>query len=143
MALTSNALVEMQWYLFSVVFLLAAPWALRSGAHVRVDILYERVGPKGRAWINLIGTLVLLLPFAAIGLWSCWGFAAESIMSREGSNDPGGLARWPVKSLLPVAFGLLVLQGVCYANEQLAFLLGRGPDPSLVDSHSDANEGAI
>ncbi len=130
MALTSNALVELQWYLFSVVFLLGAPWALRQGAHVRVDILYERLSPKGRAWINVIGTVVLLLPFAALGVWTCWDFAAESIAGREGSNDPDGLARYPIKALLPFAFALLWLEALALLLEQIAFLSGHGPDPN-------------
>lgn len=132
MALTSNALVELQWYLFSVVFLLGAPWALRQGAHVRVDILYERLSPKGRAWINVVGTVVLLLPFAALGVWTCWDFALDSIAAREGSNDPDGLARYPIKALLPLAFALLWLEAFALLLEQIAFLTGRGPDPNRI-----------
>ncbi|HPF15124.1 MAG: TRAP transporter small permease subunit [Planctomycetes bacterium] len=130
LALTSNGLVELQWYLFSMMFLLGAPWALRQGAHVRVDIVYERYGERGRAWTNLIGTLLLLLPFAALGIYACWDFAADSIASREMSNDPGGLARWPIKALLPAAFGVLGLQGLAEVIGLSAFLLGKGPNPS-------------
>ena len=135
MALTSNALVELQWYLFSLVFLLGAPWALRQGAHVRVDVLYERISPKARAWVNLWGTLLLLLPFAALGVWTCWDFALESIANREGSNDPDGLARYPIKALLPFAFAWLFLEALAWGMEQVAFLLGKGPDPNV---HPDA-----
>ena len=141
MSLTSNALVELQWYLFSIVFLFGAPYALKVGAHVRVDVLYERMGPRRQAWINFAGTLLLLLPFAALGVWACWDYAADSIASREGSNDPDGLARWPIKALVPGAFGMLFLQGLAELIEQAAFLAGKGPDPN--QNHTPHGEAAV
>jgi len=127
--LTSNALVEAQWYLFSLVFLLAAPWALRVGAHVQVDVLYGRLSARKKAWIDLIGTLFLVLPFVALSLYTCLEFAHLSILAREGSNDPGGLARWPLKTAVPFAFAALLLQGVAQAIRQVAFLRGLSGDP--------------
>ena len=141
MALTSNALVELQWYLFSMVFLLGAPYALKVGAHVRVDVLYERLGPKKQAWVNLIGTLFLLMPFAALGVWACWDYAADSIAAREGSNDPNGLARWPIKAMVPAAFSILLLQALAELIEQVAFLSGKGPDPN--QNHAGHGESGV
>jgi len=110
--LASVALDELQWYLFSALFLLAAPWALRENAHVRVDVMYGRLGPRGKAWTDALGGALLLLPFCAYGLIVSFPAAAESLRISEVSPDPGGLPRWPIKAVLPVAFTLLALQGL-------------------------------
>lgn len=110
--LASVALDELQWYLFSVLFLLAAPWALRENAHVRVDVMYGRLGPRGKAWTDAVGGAVLLLPFCIYGLVVSYPAAAESLRIGEVSPDPGGLSRWPIKAVLPAAFVLLALQGI-------------------------------
>ncbi|MEZ5974650.1 MAG: TRAP transporter small permease subunit [Planctomycetota bacterium] len=136
LALTSNALVELQWYLFSLVFLLGAPYALHLGAHVRVDVLYERLSPRARAWIDLLGTLFLLLPFCALGIWASWHFTADSIAAGERSNDPGGLLRWPIKLMVPIAFALLFLQGLAELARHGSVILGRPlPDEPGEDPH--------
>lgn len=114
-SLTSNAFLEGQWYLFSAVFLLAAAWALREGAHVRVDVLYGRLGRRGQAWTDLLGALVFLIPFCLLMLWATGPSVAESWAVREISPDPGGLPRYPIKALVPVAFLLLLLQGIAEA----------------------------
>ncbi len=106
------ALDEGQWYLFSVLFLLAAPWALAEGAHVRVDVLYGRLGPKGKAWTDVLGSLLLLIPFCVFAVWVVTPSALESFRVREVSPDAGGLARWPIRIVPPVAFFLIALQGV-------------------------------
>src|SRR6056297_1877491 len=126
-SLTSNAFLEGQWYLFSAVFLLAAAWALRENAHVRVDVLYGRLGPRGKAWTDLLGTLLFLLPFCALMLWATGPSVAESWAVREVSPDPGGLPRWPIKALVPVAFVLLFLQGIAQAIKAVAQLRGHNP----------------
>lgn len=126
--LTSNALLEAQWYLFSIVFLLGAAAALRQDAHVRVDVIYDRLGAKARAWINLAGTLLFLLPFSIFMLWVCWGPVANSWATREMSSDPGGLPRYPIKTLIPVAFALLVLQGLAQTVRHVREL--RAPPPA-------------
>ncbi len=117
------ALDEAEWYLFSLMFLFAAPWALRDGAHVRVDVLYGRLGPRGRAWTDLLGGLILGVPFAIYAVWATVPAAAESLHLGEVSNDAGGLLRWPLKMAIPVAFGLLALQGI--ANSVRAFAVIR------------------
>lgn len=122
--LSSNAYIELQWYLFSVVFLLGAPYALRVGAHVRVDLIYGRLSARGKAWIDLCGGLLFLIPFCVFGLWFSWPSVRESWSVREVSPDPGGLARYPIKTLVPVAFALLGLQGFSETIKRIAFLRG-------------------
>ncbi len=123
-SLASNAYVELQWYLFSVVFLLGGAYALRHDAHVRVDVLYGRLGERRRAWIDLLGTLLFLLPFSAFMLVVSWPSVAASWRVREVSPDPGGLPRYPVKALILVAFVLLLLQGLAEAVKRVQVLRG-------------------
>ncbi len=123
-SLSSNAYIELQWYLFSLVFLLGASYALERGAHVRVDLLYGRLSRRGKAWIDLIGTLLLLLPFSVFGLLVSWPSVRNSWAVREVSPDPGGLARYPIKTAILVTFSLLILQGIAVAIRQVAILRG-------------------
>ena len=120
--LSSNGWIELQWYFFSLVFLLAAPFAVRLDSHVRVDVLYGRLGTRGKAWIDLIGTLVFLLPFCVFGVWYALPSALSSLDIREVSPDPGGLTRWPIKLVVPVAFVLLTLQGFAEVTRRGLFL---------------------
>lgn len=122
--LTSNAFLELQWYLFSAVFLLGAAYTLRHNAHVRVDVLFTRLTPRSRTWIELMGTLLFLVPFCVIMLWVSWAPIRNSWMILEMSPDPGGLPRYPIKTLIPLAFFLLLLQGLSDAVKQWAFLRG-------------------
>ena len=110
--LSSNAYLEMQWYLFSMLFLLGAAWVLRENAHVRVDVLYSRVSTRAQSLINILGTLLLLVPFSAFVLWVSSPIVRNSWSIREGSPDPGGLPRYPLKALILVCFALLLLQAV-------------------------------
>ena len=123
-ALTSNALLELQWYLFSLVFLLAGAYTLRHNAHVRVDVWYSRLSARARAWIDLLGTLVFLLPFSVMMVVVSWPMVWNSWAVWEMSPDPGGLPRFPIKSIIPIAFLLLALQGIAEAARALAFLKG-------------------
>ena len=139
LALSSNAYIEAQWYLFSLVFLLGAPYALRSNAHVRVDVLYGEHSKRGKAWTDLIGGVLFLIPFCAFAIWISWDFVSNSIEVREVSPDPGGLPRWPLKLVVPIAFGLLGLQGVSGVVKRIAFLRGMSAEdigleePVIVD----------
>ena len=110
-----NALADLQWMLFASVFLLGAAWVLREDEHVRVDVLYGRLSARRRAAVDLAGAVLLLLPFCALLLWASWPAVTESVAIREGALDPGGLARWPVKLLVPVSIVLLALQGLAQA----------------------------
>ena len=110
--LSSNGWLELQWYLFSLVFLLAAADTLRRNAHVRVDVLFGRLPVRQQAVINVVGTGVFLLPFCAFGIWSSIPTVMASWHVWEVSPDPGGLPRYPLKTALPIAFALLGLQGI-------------------------------
>ena len=120
----SNAWLELQWYLFSAVFLLAAGWALKRNAHVRIDILSSRLGPRGQACIDIGGTLLFLLPMALSILYLAWPMFMQSYATGEVSSDAGGLARWPVKLLIPIGFGLLILQGLSELVKRIAVVRG-------------------
>ncbi|MCB9665707.1 MAG: TRAP transporter small permease subunit [Alphaproteobacteria bacterium] len=111
-SLSSNGWLELQWYLFGVVVLLAAPDALRRDAHVRVDVLHGRVSPAWRHRIDAAGALLLLLPFCVFAVVVSLPSVRASWAVWEGSPDPGGLPRWPIKTVVPVAFALLGLQGI-------------------------------
>jgi TRAP-type mannitol/chloroaromatic compound transport system permease small subunit len=121
-SITSNALLEMQWYMFSIIFLFVGAYNLRKDAHVRVDILYDRLSPKKRAWINLIGALCFLMPLAAVCFWTSLDFVGDSWTDRETSSDPGGLLRYPLKTVIPIAFALLMLQGLSEILKSIAII---------------------
>ena len=141
--LSSNAFNELQWYMFSVIFLLGAAWGLRHDVHVRVDVLYARVGDRGRAWIDLLGTVFFLLPFCVLMLWVSWPPVARSWQIREVSPDPGGLPRWPIKGLLIVSFVLLLLQGLAIVVRQVDALRSgtRPAEPRLAPGEVDVRHG--
>ena len=120
--LSSNTFIEFQWYLFSLVFLLGAAYTFKVDAHVRVDVLYCRLGPRGRAWINLCGACVFLIPFCLLMLWTSWPVVADSWAHLEGSPDPGGLPRYPLLTCIPLAFLLLLLQGGAHIIRDIASL---------------------
>jgi TRAP-type mannitol/chloroaromatic compound transport system permease small subunit len=121
---SSNAWLEIQWYLFGAIFLLAAGYTLKHNGHVRIDLLYNRFGPRGQAWIDLIGGLVFLLPMALLLAWLAWPMFHEAWVTHEMSPDAGGLVRWPAKLLLPLGFALLALQGVAEVIKRIGVLTG-------------------
>lgn len=138
---SSNGLLEIQWYLFSAIFLLAAAYTLQKNEHVRIDVLSGRLSPKGQAVIDIIGTLFFLLPIVLVILSLSIPLVAESWRINEYSANAGGLIRWPVKLLLPVGFSLLALQGVSELIKRIAFLAGRIDDPnSKAETHSAEQE---
>ena len=118
--LTSNALIEIQWYLFSLVFLLGAAYALKHDQHVRVDLFYKGWSPKLKALANFIGTLIFLIPFCGMVIYFSWGTILDSWKIWEMSPDPGGLPRYPIKSMIIVSFGLLIFQGISEAIKNWA-----------------------
>ena len=124
MQLGSNTWLEAQWYLFAMVFMLGAAATLRHDKHVRVDVLYGRLTDKGKAWVDLLGTVFLLLPFCVLSTWACWDYVVNSWASREMSPDPGGLPRYPLKAIILVTFALLFLQGVSRVLRSVLVLKG-------------------
>lgn len=138
--LSSNLYLELQWYLFSLVFLLGGAYALRENAHVRVDVLYGRLGRRARAMIDCIGVLLLLAPFCIFILWVSWPSVRNSWVVREGSPDPGGLPRYPLKAVILVAFALLLVQALSELLKNLR-LRGRGsPNTGGQDRAADPAE---
>lgn len=120
----SNAWLEAQWYGFGAMFLLGAGYTLRHNGHVRIDIFYQRLSPKGQAWIDLLGGVLFLLPVVGLLTWLSWPLLVESLRINEMSPDAGGLARWPIKLLLPLGFGLLLLQGISEIIKRIGVLTG-------------------
>jgi len=123
-SISSNAWLEIQWYLFGAMFMLGAAHTLRVNEHVRVDIIYGNLRPRLQAWIDLLGGILFLLPAVLIIGWLAWPYFIESYSRHELSNNAGGLIRWPAKLLLPVGFGLLALQGVSEIIKRIGFLIG-------------------
>jgi TRAP-type mannitol/chloroaromatic compound transport system permease small subunit len=131
-SLSSNAWLELQWYMFSALFLLAAGYALKHNDHVRLDVLFTRYTPRTQAWVDIFGTIFFLLPLCLLILWHGWPFFYETWLSGERSGDSGGLIRWPVKLFLPLGFALLVLQAFAELIKRFAFLQGLIPNPLLI-----------
>lgn len=123
----SNAWLEIQWYLNSAVFLLVAGYTLKRHEHVNIDVLAGRLPPRVQAWIHILGGIFMLLPATIIIAWYSWPSLANSYDIQEYSSDPGGLIRWPVRALIPVAFALLALQGVSEIIKRIGFLKGLVP----------------
>lgn len=122
--LASNTYIELQWYLFSVIFFLGFGYILKHGVNVRVDFLYARFGAEGRAWIDLLGTLLFLIPFCFIGLYVTFNPVVRSWVTWEMSSDANGLPRAPIKSFVVIAFVLLLLQSIAQVIKNVAVLLG-------------------
>ena len=127
MNLTSNFWLELQWYLFSLVFLLGAAYTLHHNGHVRVDVFYTRLGPRGRAWTGLLGTVLFLIPFCLLMIVSAWPAVRNSWAIHELSPDPGGLPRYPIKTFIPIAFLLVLIQGIAELVRHVRTLRGRAP----------------
>ena len=134
--LSSNGWLEIQWYLNSAMFLLVAAYALKRNDHVRIDVIAGRLSPKAQAWIDIGGSLLALIPVSLIILWYSLPSLVSSWNVNETSSDSGGLIRWPVRLLIPVAFSLLALQGVSEIIKRVAFLKGLIPNP--VPQHKEA-----
>ena len=126
---SSNALLELQWYLFSAVFLLCAGWTLLRNEHVRIDILQSRYPPRVQAWVDVFGTIFFMLPMVGIFFWLSIPWFWRSYTEHEISGSAGGLTLWPARLLVPIGFALLSLQGLSELVKRIAFLAGKGPDP--------------
>ena len=126
---SSNALLEIQWYLFAAIFLFSAAYTLLRNEHVRIDVVSGRFSPRGQAWIDIIGTLLFLMPMAILIMYLSWPIFMNAWNSGEMSSNPGGLIRWPARLMIPIGFFLLVLQGFSELIKRFAFLKGLIPNP--------------
>ena len=124
LSLNLTPTTELQWYLFSLIFLLGAAYGLKHDVHVRVDVLYSQLNPKNRAWIDLVGHVLFLIPFCIVMLYVSWPAVQNSLSIREISPDPGGLPRYPIKMVILLSFVLLVGQGYSQILKQLHILRG-------------------
>lgn len=119
----SIAIQELEWHLFSIIFLISAAYTLKHDEHVRLDILYRSrfLNDRHRAWVDVIGALLILLPFCLLIIISAWPFVSQAYIHNEASPDPGGLpARWLIKTMIPVGFCLLLLQGIAETIKKLS-----------------------
>jgi len=128
--LSSNAWLELQWYLFAAVFLLCSGYTLLHNEHIRIDVVSSRLSRRTQVWIDIFGTLVFLFPLSITIMWLSWPIFMNAWVSGEMSSNAGGLIRWPARLLVPVGFFLLTLQGVSELIKRIAFLRGLIPDPA-------------
>lgn len=127
--MSSNAFLEVQWYLFSAVFLLCSAWTLMRNEHIRIDVVNGRFSRRTQTWIDVFGTVFFLFPMVLLILYESVPWAYRALQSGEVSSSAGGLILWPAKILVPAGFILLLLQGVSELVKRIAFLRGQGPDP--------------
>lgn len=127
---SSNAFLEMQWYMFSAIFLLCAPYTLLRNDMVRIDVIYSRLSRKVQDWIEILGICGFLLPFAIGVLYLSWPWFLQAFTRGEMSSNAGGLLIWPARLLVPIGFALLTLQGISQLIKQVAWMRGDGPNPN-------------
>ncbi|MBH9575504.1 TRAP transporter small permease subunit [Inhella proteolytica] len=137
---SSNAFLEIQWYLFAAIFLLASAYTLLRNEHVKIDVVLGRFPRRTQVKVEIFGLLVFLLPFVVYVSALSWPEVHKAFVSGEVSENAGGLIRWPVYALLPVGMALLGLQGLSEVVKRLAFLAGRAPDPSARQQAKTAEE---
>ena len=126
---SSNAWLELQWYMFAAVFLLCAGYTLLHNEHIRIDVVSSRLSPRTRIWIDIFGTLFFLMPMAGFIMWLSWPIFMNAWVSDEMSSNAGGLIRWPARLMVPAGFFLLTLQAISELIKRIAFLRGLIPDP--------------
>jgi TRAP-type mannitol/chloroaromatic compound transport system permease small subunit len=128
---SSNAWLEVQWYLFSAVFLLCAGYTLLNNEHIRIDIVNAHLTKRTRDWIDVVGHVVFLIPLCILFLYEGWPYFWLAFTNGEISGNAGGLIRWPVKLLIVVGFALLLLQALSELIKRVAIIRGAIPDPNL------------
>jgi TRAP-type mannitol/chloroaromatic compound transport system permease small subunit len=138
--ISSNSWLELQWYLFSAIFLFAAPYTLQQNEMVRIDVVAGRLSKRTQAWIDVLGTLFFLLPVSLLILYLSWPVFMQALQRGEMSSNAGGLIIWPARLLVPIGFTLLSLQGISQLIKYAAFLTGHGPDPTARQQVKTAEE---
>ncbi len=125
---TSIAIFELEWHLFALIFLLGAAYTLKYDKHVRVDVFYCKFTPTTQAWINLLGTLILLIPFCWTVISTSWTFTMNAFSIQESSPDPGGLpARYLIKGAITIGFTLLLIQAISLISQSLLTIVNKTP----------------
>ena len=137
---SSNAYLEIQWYLFAASFLIAAGYTLLNGEHVKIDVVSSKLSKRAQIWIDVFGFTVFLIPFCLAILWFSIPFVIKGYNSGEMPSNAGGLIRWPVYAMLPLGFALLLLQAVSELIKRLAFLQGLIEDPTNKKVEKTAEE---
>lgn len=137
---SSNGFLEVQWYLFAAAFLLAAGYTLLHREHVRVDVVSSRFSKRTQIWLDVVGFTFFLTPVCLTVLWFAFPFFLQGYQSGEMSSNAGGLIRWPVYLMMPLGFGLLLLQGWSELIKRIAFLKGLIPDPTVKSDEKTAEE---
>jgi len=138
---SSNSLLELQWYFFSAVFLLCAGYTLLRNEHVRIDIVNGRFSARTQTWIDVLGTIFFLIPMVLLFIYMSWPVFIRTYTHGEISTNAGGLLIWPARALVPIGFTLLLLQGFSELVKRIAYLTGAGPDPILRhDAHAAEKE---
>lgn len=137
---SSNAYLEVQWYLFAASFLIAAGYTLLNNEHVRIDVISSRLSKRGQIWIDIIGFTCFLTPFCAAILYYGIPFFYKGYVSGEMSGNAGGLIRWPVYAMIPLGFTLLLLQCWSELIKRIAFLKGLIEDPTVKKIEKTAEE---
>ncbi|CAM5520449.1 TRAP-type mannitol/chloroaromatic compound transport system permease small subunit [Aquamicrobium terrae] len=137
--ISSNAWLELQWYLFGAAFLLAAAYTLKQNEHIRIDIVYGMWPRRVQHWIDLIGHIFFLMPFCLLMVYYLVPYVTRSVRSGEMSTNAGGLIIWPAKAMLLAGFFLLALQGISEIIKKIAVMRGHMDDPNpFVSSHEQA-----
>lgn len=139
-SVSSNAYLEVQWYLFAASFLIAAGYTLLHNEHVRIDVIAGRFSRRTQAKMEAFGFLFMLPPVCVAVLWFSWPFVVNGYVTGEMSGNSGGLIRWPVYALIPLGFSLLLLQGISEFIKRIAFLQGRIGDPAAKRESMSAEE---
>ena len=137
---SSNAFLEIQWYLFSAIFLFCAGYTLLKNQHVRIDVIAGRLSKRAQAWIDIMGTLLFLMPMAIVIMYLSWPVFVQALQRGEVSTNAGGLIIWPARLMVPIGFLLLILQGWSELIKRVAFLKGLIPDPSEKQGEKTAEE---
>ena len=126
---SSNAFLEIQWYLFGVIFLFSSGYTLLRNEHVRIDLISSKFSKRGQVWIDIFGILFFLMPMAVVIMLLSWPVFMHAFESQEMSNSAGGLIVWPARLMIPVGFFLLILQAISELIKRVGFLMGMCANP--------------
>ena len=141
---SSNAFLEIQWYLFGLIFLSCSGYTLMRNEHVRIDLVSGRFSKRAQTWIDIFGIIFFLMPMALAILWLSWPVFVHALLEKEMSNSAGGLIVWPARLMIPVGFFLLIVQAISELIKRIGFLQGLCPDPTAKrETLSDEEELAL